>query len=95
MKKINLSADRYLPLRACDLAPGQIIIGPFGDRSSSNAPDFMYMRMAFIKQFFDADFTAQLRQVGVAGGRVRPPQVQVFWSESEGSTRVFAIKIDI
>lgn len=39
MKKINLSADRYLSLKARDLAPSQIIIGPFGNKSS-NAPDF-------------------------------------------------------
>lgn len=42
MKKINLSADRYLSLKAWDLAPSQIIIGPFGNKSS-NALDFMYM----------------------------------------------------
>lgn len=42
MKKINLSADRYLSLKAWDLALSQIIIGPFGNKSS-NALDFMYM----------------------------------------------------
>lgn len=39
MKKINLSADRYLSLKAWDLALSQIIIGPFGNKSS-NAQDF-------------------------------------------------------
>lgn len=42
MKKINLSADRYLSLKAWDLALSHIIIGPFGNKSS-NALDFMYM----------------------------------------------------
>ena len=42
MKKINLSADRYLSLKAQDLARIQIIIGPFGNKSS-NALDFMYI----------------------------------------------------
>lgn len=42
MKKINLSADRYLSLKALDLEPCQIIIGSFGNKSS-NALDFMYM----------------------------------------------------
>lgn len=42
MKKINLSADQYLSLKAWDLAPSHIITGPFGNKSS-NALDFMYM----------------------------------------------------
>lgn len=42
MKKINLSADRYLSLKAWDLAPSHIITGPFGNKSSI-ALDFMYM----------------------------------------------------
>lgn len=42
MKKINLSADRYLSLQAWDLAPSHVITGPFGNKSS-HAPDFMYM----------------------------------------------------
>lgn len=42
MKKINLSADRYLSLKAWDLALSHIIIGPFGNKSS-NTLDFMYM----------------------------------------------------
>lgn len=42
MKKINLSADRYLSLKAWNLEPSQIIIGSFGNKSS-NALDFMYM----------------------------------------------------
>lgn len=60
MKKINLSADRYLSLKARDLAPSQIIIGPFGDKTS-NAPDFYVHANGSHETILTLIFTAQLR----------------------------------
>lgn len=77
MKKINLSADRYLSLKARDLALSQIIIGPFGN-TSSNALDFMYMWMAFIKQFW-CWFYGLIKDTVL---QRCPARVKVFWTKT-------------